>query len=43
MIGLAGATVVIGLLLGFQGYDEMFKQHNHDLYERLRRRLSFCG
>lgn len=43
LIVLAAATVVIGLLLGFQGYDEMFKQHNPDLYERLRRRLSFCG
>ena len=30
---LALATVVIGLLLGFQGYDEMFKNHNPALYE----------
>ena len=42
LIVLAGATVVIGFLLGFQGYDEMFKQHNTVLYESLRRKLSFC-
>jgi hypothetical protein len=42
LVALAAATVTIGLLLGFQGYDEMFKWHNHDLYELLRRKLSFC-
>ncbi len=36
------ATVVIALLLGFQGYDEMFKYHNPTLYETLRQRWSFC-
>jgi hypothetical protein len=40
---LAAATVIIGLLLGVEGYDGMFKYHNHDLYESLRRRLSFCA
>ncbi len=42
LIGLALATLGIGFLLGFQGYDEMFKQHNPELYARLGRRFSFC-
>ncbi len=42
LVCLALATVVIGLLLGFRGYDEIFKQHNPALYAALRRRLSFC-
>ncbi|HVV17126.1 MAG TPA: hypothetical protein VHH90_07965 [Polyangia bacterium] len=36
------ATAGVGLLLGFQGYDEMFRNHNPLLYESLRQRLSFC-
>ncbi len=40
---LALATVVLGVLLGFTGYDDMFKWHNPRLYERLTRALSFCG
>jgi hypothetical protein len=40
---LAAATVVIALLLGTQGYDEILKFHNPALYEALRHRLSFCG
>jgi len=40
---LALATAAIGLLLGFQGYDEMFKYHNPALYESLRRKLAFCS
>jgi hypothetical protein len=39
---LALATVAIGLLLGFQGYDEMFKNHNPVLYDALRRKLTLC-
>ena len=42
LVSLAVATVLIGLLLGVEGYDGMFKGHNHELYESLRRRLSFC-
>jgi len=43
LIVLAAITVLIGLLLGFQGYDEMFKNHNPALYESLRRKLAFCS
>ncbi|HVV51997.1 MAG TPA: hypothetical protein VHO06_20170 [Polyangia bacterium] len=43
LIGLAAVTIGIGILLGFSGYDEMFKQHNRPLYDLLRHRLSFCG
>ncbi len=43
LITLGAATAIIGLLLGFQGYDETFKSHNHDLYEALRRRLAVCS
>jgi hypothetical protein len=43
LIGLAAATVLVGLLLGFTGYDEMFKNHNPALYQKLRHRLAFCG
>jgi hypothetical protein len=39
---LALATAVIGLLLGFQGYDEMFRNHNPVLYDELRRKLTLC-
>ncbi|HSS37515.1 MAG TPA: hypothetical protein VLT58_01985, partial [Polyangia bacterium] len=42
LVVLALATAIIGFLLGFVGYDEMFKQHNDVLYESLRRKLSFC-
>ena len=42
LVGLAVTTVIIGILLGFQGYDEILKNHNPPLYESLRRRLSFC-
>ncbi len=39
---LALVTAGIGLLLGFEGYDQMFKIHNPVLYESLRQRLSSC-
>jgi hypothetical protein len=43
LILLAVATVIVGGLLGFQGYDEMFKYHNPALYAALRQnRLAFC-
>jgi hypothetical protein len=43
LVLLAVATVIIGGLLGFQGYDEMFKYHNPALYSALRHhRLAFC-
>jgi hypothetical protein len=41
--GLATSTVVFGVLLGVQGYDEMFKVHNPALYKLLVQRLSLCG
>ncbi len=43
LVVLAAVTVIVGLLLGVTGYDEMFKNHNPALYETLRRRLAFCG
>jgi hypothetical protein len=43
LVLLAVATAVIGALLGFQGYDEMFKNHNPALYDSLRRKLAFCS
>lgn len=42
LVLLVAATAIIGFLLGFGGYDEMFKQHNSVLYESLRRKLSLC-
>jgi hypothetical protein len=41
-IVLAAVTVVIGALLGFQGYDNMFGRHNPELLARLTRALSYC-
>jgi hypothetical protein len=42
-LGLAGATVILGMLLGIQGYDGMFKVHNPPLYKTLVRALSVCN
>jgi hypothetical protein len=42
LVALAGGTVVIGLLLGTQGYDDMFRNRNPALFEMLRRVLSRC-
>ena len=36
-------TVLIGLLLGFQGYSGHFRVHNPGLHDRLVRALSLCG
>jgi hypothetical protein len=41
-VALAVATVILGVLLGLQGYDGMFKVHNPTLYKVLVRSLSFC-
>jgi hypothetical protein len=42
LVALAGATIVLGLLLGVQGYDGMFEHHNPELYQRWVARLSRC-
>jgi len=39
---LGVATVVLGLLLGFQGYSGHFRVHNPGLHDRLVRTLSLC-
>jgi hypothetical protein len=41
--GLGVATVVLGLLLGLQGYNDMMKSHNPQTYARWQRALSVCG
>jgi len=43
VVALAASTILFGVLLGFQGYDDMFKNHNPALYDLLVRRLSLCG
>jgi hypothetical protein len=43
LILLTAVTVLIGGLLGFQGYDDMFKNHNPALYAALRHyKLASC-
>jgi hypothetical protein len=42
IVGLAGVTIAIGLLLGVQGYDQMFQRHNPELFARWVRVLSRC-
>jgi len=42
IIALAGASIAIGLLLGVQGYDQMFERHNPELFARWVRGLSRC-
>lgn len=39
----AAATIVIGLLLGVQGYDNHFSRHNPALASKLDQALSFCS
>ena len=39
----AGATIVMGLLLGIQGYEGHFSKHNPELYSKLDRALTFCS
>jgi hypothetical protein len=42
LVAVAAVTVVLGLLLGTQGYDGMFRNHNPALYEKLVHALSRC-
>jgi hypothetical protein len=42
LVALAALTVVFGLLLGLQGYDDMFKNHNPALYRHWVRTFSTC-
>jgi hypothetical protein len=39
----AAATIVFGLLLGFQGYENHFKKHNPELASKFERALSLCS
>jgi hypothetical protein len=41
-VGLTGATIVFGVLLGFQGYNNHFERHNLPLYTKLVGALSVC-
>jgi hypothetical protein len=38
----SAATVVLGVLLGIQGYENHFNKHNPELHAKLDRALSFC-
>lgn len=40
---LLGANIVIGLLIGYQGYNHHVRTHNPDLHVRLVRALSLCS
>jgi hypothetical protein len=40
---LAGATMIMGLLLGMEGYYASFKVNNPALYAKLVAKLSLCG
>jgi hypothetical protein len=40
---LAAVTVVLGVLLGIEGYYTAFKDYNPALYTKLVAQLSFCG
>jgi hypothetical protein len=42
VVGLGGASIAVGLLLGVQGYDGMFARHNPELYRRWVALLSRC-
>jgi len=39
----SAATIVIGLLLGVTGYNQMFRLHNPGLYSRMVRAFSLCS
>ncbi len=43
IVGVAVATIVIGLLLGVTGYNYMFRDHNPPLFNALVRAFSVCG
>ncbi len=42
LVGLAGLTVIVGLLLGLQGYNAMFEGHNPALFAHWVRLFSRC-
>jgi hypothetical protein len=42
LVALGVTTIVLGLLLGVQGYDDMFKNHNPALYRSWSRALVLC-
>ena len=42
IVGLGGLTIVIGLLLGVEGYDHLFEHENPQLFGRVVRTLSRC-
>jgi hypothetical protein len=42
LVALGAASIVTGLLLGVQGYDQMFQRHNPELFARWVRTLSRC-
>jgi len=42
LCGVAAPTIVLGLLLGIQGYDDHFRVNNPELYAKLGHALSFC-
>ncbi|HEY7373338.1 MAG TPA: hypothetical protein VIF57_14340 [Polyangia bacterium] len=42
VVALGGASIVLGLLLGVQGYDGMFERHNPELFQRWVSLLSRC-
>jgi len=41
-VGICGATIVVGILLGYHGYGGHFRTNNPALDERLTRGLSVC-
>jgi hypothetical protein len=43
VLGIGVATVILGLLLGYQGYNKHFERFNPALNARLVEALSFCG
>jgi hypothetical protein len=43
LLALTAATVCIGLLFGYQGYNEHFERYNPALDKQLVKMLSFCG
>jgi MFS family permease len=42
IVGLGGASIAIGLLLGVEGYDHFFERENPELFGRAVRALSLC-
>ena len=42
VVCLGGASIAVGLLLGVQGYDRMFEQHNPELFRSWVTHLSRC-